>query len=162
MLLARPVQVHRKGQVGRWREVREHLLELKRVGAEVEILFAGHDPRHDLLDLRMKQRLAAGNRHDRRTTFIHRRETLLGREVRPQHFGRMLDLTAAATGEIATKERLEHQHERIPGIAPQPLHGHVLEHGHHLSNRHTHATRSLPLRPAAAACENRAKAISGK
>ena len=142
--------------------MRQHLLELERVGAEVEIFLAGHDAGHDLLDLRMQQRLTAGNRHHRRTAFIHRGEALLGREMRPQHVGGMLDLATAATGEVAAKKRLEHEHERVAGVAPQPLHGHVLQDGHHLSNGHTHATRSLTSRLQAAAWENRANAMSGK
>ena len=142
--------------------MRQHLLELERVGAEVEILLAGDDAGHDLLDLRMEQRLATGNRNDWRTAFIHRCEALLGREVRPQHLRRMLDLATATAGEIAAKERLEHEHERVAGIATQPLHGHMTQNGHHLSNGHTHATRSLTLRLQAVAEENLARAMSGK
>ena len=162
VLLPRTVEVHRKRQVRGGGEEWQHLLEFQRVGAEVEIFLAGHDAGHDLLDLRMQQRLPAGNRNERGTAFIHRGEALLGREMGPQHLRRMLDLATATTGEVAAKKRLKHEHERIPGVAPQSLHGHVLQDGHHLSNGHTHATRSLTSRLQAAAWENRANAMSGK
>ena len=110
----------------------------------------------------MEQRLTAGNRYDRCTAFIHCGKALLGREMRPQHLGGMLDLATASTGEVAAKERLEHEHEGIPCVATQSLHGNVTQDGHHLSDGHTHATRSMLLRLQAAAWENLAKAISGK
>ena len=115
----------------------------------------------------MQERLAAGNRDHRGAAFVDRLKALLGREVRPQHFGWVLNLAAAAAGEIAAKERLEHEHERIPVIAPQPLHGHVPQHRHHLSNWHTHATRSLARQSAIRgdsfwAAHHLASAMSGK
>ena len=61
----------------------------------------------------MHQRLAAGNAHDRRAAFIDRAETLLGSQVLLQDVRRILNLAAAGAGEIAAKQRLEHQHERI-------------------------------------------------
>src|SRR6185312_3871481 len=59
--VADAVEMDAERQVRRRRELIEALLEPKRVGAEVDELLALDDLRDDLFDLRMQQRLAAGN-----------------------------------------------------------------------------------------------------
>ena len=107
----------------------------------------------------MEQGFASRNRNDRGRAFVHRRETLLRREMGAKNLAGMLDLPAAATGEIAAEERFEHQHERVPAVAPEPLHGDMPEHGDHLTNWNTHANGSLLLPLAERA---RQTATSGK
>ena len=143
MFLARPVEMHRKRQIGGRLEPRQHLLEFERVGAEVEVFAPGHDPRHDFLNLRVEQRFAARNGNHRSTALIHCAEALLGCEVRAENLRGLLNLAAPSAGEIAAKERLQHQHQRIPVVAPHPLRQHMPHNGDHLSDRHTHATCSL-------------------
>ena len=156
VLLPRAVEVDREGEVGGGGEPGQHLLELEGVGAEVEIPLAGHDPGHDLLDPGMEQRLAPGDRDQRRAALVHGRQALLGGELRAEHLGGMLDLATAAAGEVAAKQGLEHQHQGIAAVAPQPLHGHVPEHRQHLADRNAH--RAASARAAAA----RQRATSGK
>jgi hypothetical protein len=69
-------------------------------------------------------------------------ETRLGSEILPQHLGRVLNLATAGTRKIASKQGLEHQHQRIPAIPSQPLNRHMPKHSHHLANWNTHATNS--------------------
>ena len=128
----------------------EHLLQLDGIGAEVEVFLPGNDPGDDLFDLRMEERLPSRDRHHRRPTLIDRLEALLRREVRTEDLRRMLDLSAAATGEIAAEEGLEHEHERIAMIATPPFAENMPYDGDHLPDRNAHATfsRTWPARRA--------------
>src|ERR1035437_3674180 len=107
--LARPVEMNAEREVGRGRELVEARLEPDGVGAKVDELLARHQAAHDLVDLRVQQRFAARDRDDRRAALLDRREALLGREVTAQDLDRVLDLAAPAAGEVAAKERLEHE-----------------------------------------------------
>lgn len=69
----------------------------------------------------------------------------------------MLDLAAAAAGEVTAKERLEHEHERIPTIASKPLGGYMPEHRDQLADGNAH--RRTPFFRASSA---RQIATSGK
>ena len=88
-------------------------LEQQRVGAEVDVLLARDQAFDDLVDLRMHQRLAAGNGDHRRAALVDRAKALLGREVLLEHVRGILDLAAAGAGQVAAKQRLQHQHQRI-------------------------------------------------
>jgi hypothetical protein len=61
VVLALAIQMHGEGEVLRRRELVNALLELKRVGAEIDVLLARDQAVDDLDDLRMQQRLAAGH-----------------------------------------------------------------------------------------------------
>jgi hypothetical protein len=98
----------------------------------------------------MEERLSPRDRHHRRPTLIDRLEALLRREVRAENLRRMLDLSAAATGEIAPEEGLEHEHERVAMIATPPFAEYMPYDGDHLPDRNAHATfsRTWPARRA--------------
>ena len=78
-------------------------------------------PLHDLRQLLVDQRLAAGDRHDRRAAFLGGVERVLDRDALVQDLVRIVDLAAAGACEIAAEQRLQHQHERIAFAARQML-----------------------------------------
>ncbi len=92
----------------------------QRVGAEINVLFPRNQPLDDFVDLRVHQRFAAGDRNHRRSAFIHGFEAFFRRQFRFQNVRRILDLAATGAGQVAAKERLQHQHERI-ALAPREL-----------------------------------------
>ena len=80
LLLA--VQVDAEGQVLARLEEVDLFLQQQRVGAEVDVLLARHQAFDDLVDLRVHQRLAAGDGDHRGAALVHRPEALLGGELR--------------------------------------------------------------------------------
>ena len=107
----------------------------QRVGAEINVFLAGHQPVHDLDDLRVHQRLAARNADDRRAAFLNRAETFLGSELFFQDVRGILDLAAAGTGQVAAQERLEHQDKGVLFPPFELLADDVGRHGPHLRYR---------------------------
>ena len=112
--------------------------EQKCVGAEVNVLFARDQAFHDLVDLRVHQRFAAGNRDHGRAAFIHGFQHLFRAHVHFEHMSGILNFAAARAGQIAAEERLEHEDERIALASGKPLPEHVAGYGPHLRNGHTH------------------------
>jgi hypothetical protein len=72
-----------------------------------------HEPSHDRADLAMNQGLSTGNRDNGRSAFIGGVEALLDRQSLVEDRIRIVDLTAAGAGKIASKQWLKHQNERI-------------------------------------------------
>src|SRR5664280_897699 len=70
VVLALAVHVHRERQVLAGLEQVNLLFEQQSVGAQVDVLLARDQAVDDLGDLRMHQRLAAGNGHHRRTALV--------------------------------------------------------------------------------------------
>src|SRR5207249_3182429 len=68
---------------------------------------------------------------------------LLDAQALLQDLLRIIDLAAARAGEIALEERLEHQHQRIPLLAPELARGDVATDTVHLHQRDTQALLSL-------------------
>ena len=95
----------------------ELFFQQQRVRAEIDVLLARHQTFDDLVDLRMHQRLAAGDRNHRRAAFLDRLEALLRRQVHLQDVGGILNLAASRAGQVAAEQRLQHEHQRIP-LAP--------------------------------------------
>src|SRR5205807_6935737 len=102
-------------------ELRQPAFEQDRVRAEVDELLALHEARDDLVDLRVHQWLAAGDRDDRRSALFGGIPALLRREVRVEDVLRVLDLAATGAREVASIQRLEHEHERIALVALELL-----------------------------------------
>ena len=103
-----------------------HLLfHQQRIGAEIDELAARDDALDDLRQLAMQKRLAAGNRHDRGAAFIDGMQGIRHGDSLIEDFVGIIDLAAAGAGEIAAKERLEHQHKRIALAPGQMLANHV-------------------------------------
>src|SRR5437667_173336 len=96
-------------------------------------------PRSIISSKNICMRLAAGDADHRRPALFHRRQALLDAEVLPQYMSRVLDLAATGTGEVAAKQRLEHEHEGIAGISAQALLEDVTGDRPHLRQRNAHA-----------------------
>src|SRR5208282_3628048 len=103
-----------EGEVFRRGELRQSALQFESVGAEVDVLLARNEAVDDFDDLRMKERLAAGDRDHRGAAFFDRGKALLGCELLLKNVRRVLHLSAAGAGQVAAEERLEHEHKRIP------------------------------------------------
>jgi hypothetical protein len=124
----RSIEMDVEAEVIRRRELIEARFEAQRVRAQVDELLPRDQTFDDLFDLRMQQRFAAGNGNHRRAAFVHRFEALLGREMLAQDLDRVLDFSATIAGEVAAEQRLEHEHERIPLLAHEPVAHHVCSH----------------------------------
>ena len=109
MLGPRTIKVNGKRKVLRRREFRQRFFQLDRIRAQVHVLLPRHEALYDLVDLRMQQRFATGDRNDRRPTFVGRAKALLGRQLPPQGFRWMLNLPATGAGQIAPHQRLQHE-----------------------------------------------------
>ncbi len=138
MMLALAVQMHREGEVLRRRKLRQLLFEFKRVGTEINVLLARDQPVDDLDDLRMQQRLAAGNRDHRRAALFHCGKTLFGGELLFEDVGRILHLAASGAGQRAAEERLQHQRQGIALDARELLLQHIAGNRCHLRDRNSH------------------------
>jgi hypothetical protein len=109
-----------------------------RIRAEIHILLTLHEPAHDLGHLGMDQRFTARNTDDGRRAFVGRSPTLRRGQPLIQDMIRILNLAAPRAGEVATKQGLEHEHERIPFDPPEFLGQHVLGHCIHLGDWNSH------------------------
>ena len=69
----------------------------------------------------MEEGFAAGDGDHGRAALVDRLEALLGGELGLEDVGGVLDLAAAGAGEVAAKERLEHEDERIALAAEELL-----------------------------------------
>ena len=113
VMLALAVHVDGEGEVFARLEEVEFFLQQEGVGAKIDVFFAGDEAFDDFIYLRMHQRFAAGDGDHRRAAFVDGFEALFGSELFFEDVRRILDFAAAGAGEIATKERLEHQDERV-------------------------------------------------
>src|SRR5271167_83843 len=116
----------------------ELLLEQQRVGAKVDVLLARDEAGDDLGDLRMQQWLAARDGDHGRATLVHRAQALLHRELLAEHVSGILDLAAAGAGQVAAKERFQHQHQWVALAALDLLLQDVGGDRPHLGNRNSH------------------------
>ena len=110
-----------EGQIGRRREEVELLLQQQGIGAEVDEALALDQLRHDAADVLVDQRLATRDRDHRRAAFLHRPDTILDGQALVQDGIRVVDLAAARTGQIAAKQRLQHQHQGVAALAREAL-----------------------------------------
>ena len=108
-----PIHMHGKRQVFTRLEKVQLLFEQQGVGAEINVFLPRDQPFDNLVDFRVHQRLAAGDRYHRRAAFIHRLEALFRSHVHLENMGRILDLPAARARQIAAEQRFQHQDERI-------------------------------------------------
>ena len=144
VVLALAIEVDREGEVLRRRELGQTPFQLERVGAEVDVFLARDEAVDDLNNLRMQQRLAAGNGDHGRAAFFDRGEALLGRELLFENVRRILHLAATGAGQVAAEERLKHQHKRIALVAGEALLQHISGNRPHLRNRNSHTWVNPP------------------
>ena len=138
VMLALAVQVDGEGEVLAGLEEVQLFLEQQRVGAEVDVFLARDQAFDDLVDLRVHQRLAAGDGDHGRAAFVDGLEAFLGRKVLLEDVGRILDFAAARAGQIAAEQRLEHEHQRVAPAALEALLEDVGCYGPHLRDWHWH------------------------
>src|SRR5271165_5610263 len=110
----------REEQVGRRLEQIELLLEQQRVGAQRHELLARDDAFDDLADIPVDQRLAAGDRHHRRSAFVDCLEAFFNRQPPIEDRLGIIDLAAPDAGEVAAEQRLQHQDQGI-ALTPEQL-----------------------------------------
>lgn len=115
------VHVNAEGEVFGWFEEIDFSLEKEGVRAEVNVFFACDEAFDDLVDFRMDQRFATGDRDHGGSAFVGGGPALLGGQPFIQNVIRVLDLAATRTSEIATEEGLEHEDERVSLVAAQFL-----------------------------------------
>ena len=110
--VAQAVDVHHPREVAVGLELVQVLGQQHRVGAEEDDLVEVEQPAHDLVDLRVHQRLAAGDRHHRRAALVDGVDRLLDRHPLLEQRCRLLDLAAAGALEVAGEQRLELDQQR--------------------------------------------------
>ncbi len=103
VMLAQPVHVHDKRKVLAGLELVDLFLQQQAIGAQVDILLARNQAFHNLGDLWMHQGFATRNADQRRAALIHRLETLFRRQIGLQDVGRILNLPATRTRQVAAE-----------------------------------------------------------
>jgi len=84
------------------------------IGAEVHVPAAIDQRPNDLVDLRVHERLASGDRHHRRAALLHGADGVLHGQPATEDVRRVLDLAASGAGQVAGKERLQlHQQGKL-------------------------------------------------
>ena len=142
--LAQPVDVHHPAEVRRRLELVQVLGHKHRVGAEEDELLPLDQLLDDDLDLRVHQRLAAGDRDHRRVGLLDRRDRLLDGHPLLEDARRLLDLPAAIALEVAGEQRLKLDQQRELLIAGQLLLHQVCPDAHADSQWHRHLAPYLP------------------
>ena len=138
VVLAFAIDVHGKAEVFAGGEEIELFFEQESVGAEVDVLFTGDQAVDNFFDLRMHERLAAGDGDGGDTAFFDCFEALFGAEVALQDVGGILNFSAASAGQVAAEEGFEHQDERVAFASGELLLEDVGRHGEHLGSWSTH------------------------
>ena len=138
MLLLSAVQMHGPGEIGTRLEQVHLLLEQQRVRADDHEFLARDDAFDDLIEFLVQQRLAAGQHDHRRAALVHRLQTLGDRESLVQDLGRIINFSATGAGEIATKQGLQHKHERVAFPSHQMLLDDIGANAHCLVQRNCH------------------------
>ncbi len=138
MLFALTVEVNAECQIFAGLEEMDFLFQQQRIGAQVDIFLARDQPFNDLANLGMHQRLAPRDRNHGRATFVHGAKTLFRGKVFFQDVGRILDFSASGASQVAAKQRLEHQHQRILLASGELLLQNIARHGPHLGYGNGH------------------------
>ena len=121
VMLFQAIEMDGEEQIRRRLEQMQLLLKQKRVGAKRDKLLARDNAFDDLADFAVDQRLAARDRHHRRAAFVDRVEAILDRKTLIEDRIRVVDLAAADASEIAAKQRLQHQDQRIALVTQELL-----------------------------------------
>src|SRR6202008_768595 len=125
-------------QIGRGLEQIELLLQQQRVGAERDEFFARNQAAHDLADLLVDQRLAAGDRDHRRAAFVGGIPAFLRRHAAIEDRVGIVYLAAADAGEVAAEQRIKHEHQRITFSAERLLFHKIAADTDFLEERYCH------------------------
>ena len=110
-----------------------------RIGAQIDELLARDDAGDNLRHFLVNQRLSAGNGDDGRAAFIDRAQCVFHADPFLQDFLGIVDFPAAGTGEIALKQGLQHEHQRIALVAAKLAPGDITGDLVHLKQWNGHA-----------------------
>ena len=136
------VHVNAEGEVfGRFEEI-DFSLEKKGVRAEINVFFACDEAFDDLVDFRMDQWFATGDRDHGGSALIGGGPALFGGQPFIENVVRVLDFATARTGEVATEEGLEHEDERVSFVAAQFLPENIGSDRPSLTDRDWHRRKS--------------------
>ncbi len=138
MILAAAIEMDRPGEQRVRLELVELLFQQQRVGAEIDVFAARHQGFDNLDDFFMQQRLAAGDRDDRRAALFGRLNAFLDRQARVQDVVGIVDLAAAGAGQVAAEERLQHQHKRVALVTDEVLAGDIGAYANGLGKGNAH------------------------
>jgi hypothetical protein len=113
------------------------------VGAQDHVLLAIEEAAHDLRHIVVQQRFPTGDRDHRRAALVDGLHALIEAQTLVENLVRVVDLAASSAREIATEERLQHQHERIALGATEMLFRNIGADSRHGFNGKTHAALLL-------------------
>src|SRR5262245_28536164 len=139
VMLTQPVEVDGEEEIRRWFEQMQLLLKQERVRAQRDELLPGDQALHDFADLAVDQRLAPGNGDHRSAALVGGVEALLDRQPAIENGIGIVDLAASDARQIAPKQRLEHEHERIAVSPQQFLLEDIGADAHFLKKRDSHS-----------------------
>ncbi len=114
VVLALAVEVDGEREILAGLEEVKFFFQKQRVGAQIDVLPAGHEALDNLVDLGMQEGLAAGDRNHGRARLIDGFEALFRRQLLLEDVGRILNFAAARARQVAAEERLQHGDEREP------------------------------------------------
>jgi hypothetical protein len=133
--------MHGKEQIGRGLKQVQLLLQKQRIRTERDEFLLGYKPFDDLSDFPVDQRLTTRNCHHRGTALINRVEAFLDGETTIENRLRVVDLAATEARQVAAKQRLEHEDQRIALTPQQFLLEDVRADFHFLAKGNVHCLR---------------------
>ena len=140
LIVALPIAV----EMDRERQVRRGLVlvnvlgKQNGIGAEVDEFLARHNAGDDLRHFLMNQRFAARNGYDGRAALVNRAQRVVQAHALLENLLGVIDLAAAGAGEIALKQWLEHQNQRVALDAAQLATREITRHTIGLNQRNSH------------------------
>ena len=141
MHLAVAVEVHRPVEGGAGLELAEPLFQQQRVGADGDEFLAVERAPDDPGQVLVQQRLAAGDHHHRRAAFVDRLHAFFIGKALVENLVGIIDLAATGALQIAAKQRLQHQHQRVALATHEMLLDDIGANARALEHRYTHTVR---------------------
>ena len=140
VVVSRAVHVDREREVlgGLKPACFKFLFQENGVGAEVDVLLAFHQFLHEFTDGAVQQWFAPRNGDHGGPAFVYGSEGLVKGHVLAEDVGWILDLATPGAGQIAAKQRLQHEDQGVPPAASQSLPQYITGDSPHLANRYTH------------------------
>ncbi len=119
--LPQAVEVDDEGEVGRGLDSLHRLLVQESVGAQVDEPLLPDDPRRDVADVGVHERLSPSDGDHGRIALLHGPQALFHRQPAVQDRLVFPDAAAATAGEVAGLQRLQDHRQGEVLAAPQPL-----------------------------------------
>src|ERR1700729_38233 len=115
------VEMDRPGEIGARLVLIDLLFEQQRIGADDRKFFARNDSLDDLCQGSVQQRFAARHDDHRSAAFIDRGQRVFDGYALVKDGVGIVDLAAARASEVAAKQRLQHQNQRVALAAREML-----------------------------------------